>query len=143
MGELEEILAELRAEYNSHPGSPPQVEQPESKKDNTLSPYLQQLLAEVKSEFETQVSGEQLSSQEKRAVISSLEERQLLQELRTEFSAREQGKIQQLAREAQYWLDKLDPYTNEGLWFTEFAYHYDSPLEAAIDYLLALRASQA
>ncbi|TVQ62417.1 MAG: hypothetical protein EA366_02765, partial [Spirulina sp. DLM2.Bin59] len=39
---------------------------------------------------------------------------------------------------AQAWLKTLDPYSEEGLWFEQFAYNYGSRLEAAIDYLEAL-----
>lgn len=39
---------------------------------------------------------------------------------------------------AETFLKELDPISNEGLWFMEFADSYQSPLEAAIDYLMAL-----
>jgi len=39
---------------------------------------------------------------------------------------------------AQTWLKELDPLSNEGMWFTEFADGYESRLDAAIDYLMAL-----
>ncbi|MGB2925523.1 MAG: hypothetical protein WBB82_09495 [Limnothrix sp.] len=39
---------------------------------------------------------------------------------------------------AETWLKNLDPISNEGLWFSEFADGYNSPLDAAIDYLMAL-----
>lgn len=39
---------------------------------------------------------------------------------------------------AKQWLQQLDPISNEGLWFMEFAESYESPLAAAIDYLMAL-----
>lgn len=39
---------------------------------------------------------------------------------------------------AQTWLKQLDPLSNEGMWFTEFADGYESRLDAAIDYLMAL-----
>lgn len=43
-----------------------------------------------------------------------------------------------LEQRAQTWLDELDPYSDEGLWFTEFAEYYPSPLDAAIEYLRSL-----
>ena len=39
---------------------------------------------------------------------------------------------------AQTWLKELDPLSNEGMWFTDFADGYESRLDAAIDYLMAL-----
>ncbi|NJN75236.1 MAG: hypothetical protein HC796_01990 [Synechococcaceae cyanobacterium RL_1_2] len=49
-----------------------------------------------------------------------------------------QRRHKQLQRQAEQWLKNLDPYSDEGLWFTEFAYAYDTQLEAAIEYLDAL-----
>lgn len=39
---------------------------------------------------------------------------------------------------AHRWLKELDPLSNEGMWFTEFAEKYESPFAAALDYLMAL-----
>jgi hypothetical protein len=39
---------------------------------------------------------------------------------------------------AAAWLQQLDPLSNEGLWFMEFAESYESPLSAAMEYLQAL-----
>jgi acyl-CoA reductase-like NAD-dependent aldehyde dehydrogenase len=39
---------------------------------------------------------------------------------------------------ATQWLKELDPISNEGLWFYEFAERCPAPLEAAMDYLMAL-----
>lgn len=36
---------------------------------------------------------------------------------------------------AKAWLHQLDPLSSEGMWFKEFARHYASELEAALDYL--------
>ncbi|MEM8641880.1 MAG: hypothetical protein AAGG51_24145 [Cyanobacteria bacterium P01_G01_bin.54] len=51
------------------------------------------------------------------------------------FAQQQQLRLEQ---KAQQWLDALDPYSNEGLWFAEFAAHYPSELDAAVDYLTAL-----
>jgi hypothetical protein len=40
-----------------------------------------------------------------------------------------------LVKQAEQWLNKLDPYSDEGFWFQQFAESYESKLEAAIDYL--------
>ncbi|MGK7931786.1 MAG: hypothetical protein AB4041_10190 [Microcystaceae cyanobacterium] len=53
----------------------------------------------------------------------------------------EQEKQQQakrLTQQAKLWLEKLDPYSDEGFWFAQFAESYESRLDAAIDYLAAL-----
>ncbi|MCA1904210.1 MAG: hypothetical protein LDL47_05155 [Cyanobacteria bacterium KgW148] len=43
--------------------------------------------------------------------------------------------IKQKTDRAKEWLKELDPLSSEGLWFKEFAKHYPSELEAALDYL--------
>ncbi len=48
---------------------------------------------------------------------------------------------QALTQAAQQWLKQVDIRSEEGLWFEEFAYNYDSRLEAAIEYLEALEQS--
>ncbi|NEO25810.1 MAG: hypothetical protein F6K03_02645 [Kamptonema sp. SIO4C4] len=47
----------------------------------------------------------------------------------------QQQRRQALEKKAKKWLNELDPHSDEGLWFEEFAYNYDSKLAAAIDYL--------
>ena len=49
-----------------------------------------------------------------------------------------QKQIKQLTRKAEIWLKKLDPNSEEGFWFEQFALSYPTKLEAAIDYLKAL-----
>jgi hypothetical protein len=51
----------------------------------------------------------------------------------------EQQRRQDLQSEAQTWLQKLDRQSVEGRWFDDFACHYESRLEAAIEYLVALQ----
>jgi hypothetical protein len=48
----------------------------------------------------------------------------------------QQQKRAALKKTAQEWLEKLDPFSPEGLWLERFAEKYASKLEAAIDYLL-------
>ncbi len=50
-----------------------------------------------------------------------------------------QRRIKQLTRQAEVWLKNLDPYSDEGFWFEQFANSYPSKLEAAIEYLKALQ----
>lgn len=60
-----------------------------------------------------------------------------------EICLAEQQKQQQnkrLTEQAKVWLEKLDPYSDEGFWFSQFAESYESRLAAAIDYLSALES---
>jgi hypothetical protein len=54
-------------------------------------------------------------------------------------AALEQQRRQDLQIQAETWLQKLDRQSVEGRWFDDFACHYESRLEAAIEYLVALQ----
>ena len=57
----------------------------------------------------------------------------------TEQRKQQQQKL--LTRQAKKWLENLDEYSDEGLWFESFSHNYPSRLEAAIEYLAVLNAS--
>lgn len=88
------------------------------------------LLAQVKAEFEEEQRAEEIKKQ---------------QLIREEQLRQEQLKQQQRAAlkvKAQAWLKKINPSSEEGLWFEEFACAYSNKLEAALDYLQALEQTQ-
>jgi hypothetical protein len=65
-------------------------------------------------------------------------EQKELVELQTEkvkLHQEQQQKKANLEKTARQWLKNLDPLSGEGLWFTDFARNFSSPLEAAIAYL--------
>ncbi len=65
-------------------------------------------------------------------------EQKELVEVQTEkvkLQQQQQQKKANLERTARQWLKNLDPLSGEGLWFTDFARNFSSPLEAAIAYL--------
>ena len=64
--------------------------------------------------------------------------RQYVDEIR-KAEYRKQRQEKQLIAQAQKWLKELQPYSDEGVWFAQFAESYPSRLEAAIDYLKALQ----
>ncbi|MCT7958154.1 salt stress protein, Slr1339 family [Laspinema palackyanum] len=90
-----------------------------------LGGHLDQLFGDVKQELEAQEQAEQLKREQERQ-----EEAKKLERLK-------QKQREGLAKRAQEWLKKLDPYSDEGFWFGQFAEHYSSKLEAAIAYLEA------
>ncbi|NEO84114.1 MAG: hypothetical protein F6J87_07650 [Spirulina sp. SIO3F2] len=61
---------------------------------------------------------------------------QMRQQQHRAWGAEQKQKV--IEQRAQVWLDELDPYSDEGLWFTEFAEDYPSALDAAIEYLRSL-----
>jgi flagellar biosynthesis GTPase FlhF len=66
------------------------------------------------------------------------ESQKITHQNQAEIRYTEQRKQQQqklLTRQAKQWLESLDKYSDEGLWFEEFSHSYPSQLEAAIEYL--------
>lgn len=51
-----------------------------------------------------------------------------------------QKQIKRLSRDAEIWLKNLDPNSEEGFWFEQFAMSYESKQDAAIEYLKALNS---
>lgn len=85
-------------------------------------------LAEIKRQEEARLAAEKRRQQE-------LIEAQRLAELR------ERRRQEALRDKALVWLKKLNPNSEEGRWFEEFSYSYEDKLQAAIDYLEAMRES--
>lgn len=127
MDAIDKLLAELQTEYKEGKPTPQQPPQNIAKLSLPKSPkslsLIDNLLDEVKADFEERDQAEELIKQ---------------QELEQERIRQEQLKAKQLEaikKQAQAWLDKLDPYSPEGLWFERFAEGYPSKLTAAIEYL--------
>lgn len=157
MESLDDLLAQVKAEYQGQGQAKPLKQkplfqeeefksplpvsstyQPQPEAQNWVSAADDNLLAQVKAEFEEQQRAEELKRQEQLREEQLRKEQQLREEqLRTE--QRRQREREALTQEATEWLKNLSPRSEEGLWFEEFAYSYPSKLEAAIDYLQALR----
>lgn len=102
---------------------------PKATKYFTPDRGLDNLLDQVKSEFDETDRCEA----EKRA-----------EELKQEALKQEQirqAKQEQLRGQAQEWLKSLDPLSDEGFWFEQFAEKYPTRLDAAIAYLEVIPAS--
>lgn len=97
----------------------------------SLSSSEDNLLSQVKAEFAEKDQSEELKRQQ------HIKEEKIRQE------KIKQQQRQALIKEAEAWLKKLNPRSAEGLWFEEFSYSYSSKLEAAIDYLQALKETQS
>lgn len=137
---IEQALGEIEREFQKQ--SPP-LSQPQSP---STADRLGHMLAALEQEtsakkLETSLKNKQIC-QTIDALIQQKRQQQQL-ELDSITAIAEQEKIKQerekyWPRRAAAWLEELDPLSNEGLWFSEFSDNYDSPLEAAIDYLMAL-----
>ncbi len=157
MESIDDLLAQVKAEYQEKeqakqpkkqplfqeeefksPLPVPPIYQPQPSSPNWISPAEESLLAQVKAEFEEQEQAEKLKRQQQQKEEQLRKEQQLREEqLRAE--QRRQRRREALTKEATEWLKNLKPRSEEGLWFEEFSYSYPSKLEAAIDYLEALR----
>ena len=75
---------------------------------------------------------------QKQAEIKQSQKTENLEEIRQkELQKQKEEKL--LIRKAETWLKNLDPYSDEGFWFEQFALSYPSKLAAAMDYLKALQ----
>ncbi|NES85124.1 MAG: hypothetical protein F6K10_28990 [Moorea sp. SIO2B7] len=162
---LDDLLAEVKSEFEEKKKPEPAKVTP--KPQNQPSSPINNLLADVKQEFEEKKASakrEPPVPPKRIPVGNQTSDNNLLGELKEEFEAKKQAEEEQkqqqlvreiqekeqrkqrrrkaLTRQAQDWLKNLDPNSDEGLWFEEFSYSYDSKLEAAIDYLEALRETR-
>ncbi|MBE9225876.1 hypothetical protein IQ264_10610 [Phormidium sp. LEGE 05292] len=151
MESIDDILAQLKSEYQEKDNPGQQKKEPLVKREEAIAPKLPNLpppitskqksfsasspedglLSQIKAEFAEQDKAEELKKQEQ---IKA-------EKIRLERIKQQQR--QALTKEAEAWLKKLNPRSAEGLWFEEFAYSYSSKLEAAIDYLQALKETQS
>ena len=148
---VDKILSDLKSELASHPNrsktissSPRQSSTAHSNKLDTGS--RERLIAEIEREYQKQAR----YREEKLAAIQRQKEALLAEEKRREqeliaAQKREEQKEQRrkaaLQQRPQQWLKTLNPRSEEGKWFEEFSYSYDSKLAAAIDYLEAMQES--
>ena len=137
--EMDNILSDLKAEFTQEkPQNKGKSPQSSTKSDfkipssSTRSPstFNNNLLEDLKEEY-----------QEKDREAQQRKQQELQEQQRRE-QQKKQRRRQALRQEAQKWLQNLDLNTDEGLWFEEFSYAYDSKLEAAIDYLEAIRETR-
>ncbi|MGA9380827.1 MAG: hypothetical protein WBV73_18845 [Phormidium sp.] len=151
MESIDDLLAQIKSEYQEKDNPGQQKKQPPAKRENAIAPKLPNLpppttsrqksfsasspedalLSQIKAEFVEQDQVQELKRQEQ------------IKEEKTRQEKIKQQQRQALTKEAEAWLKKLNPRSSEGLWFEEFAYSYSSKLEAAIDYLQALKETQS
>jgi hypothetical protein len=104
------------------------------------------LLANLKSHYQKQDQAEvlrrqhELQENERRRQQQERQRQRQEQEKQHRLEALRQQRRAELAGKAQKWLKQLNPKSEEGRWFDEFACGYESRLEAAIDYLEALQS---
>ncbi|MEM7594179.1 MAG: hypothetical protein AAF383_22150 [Cyanobacteria bacterium P01_A01_bin.83] len=159
---MDQMLAELRADLesgrvrtNRTPEKPKTFAKPDhtrivnSKRDRDLlnalidTDYRRQAhkrelkLAEIKRKQEAELA--EIKRREEIRIAEEKRRQQELIELQKRKELRERKRKEALREEAKEWLVELDPRSEEGKWFEEFSYSYENKLQAAIDYLEAMR----
>ncbi len=146
MESIDRLLAELKAEYqasqkNAELKSQPAVQEAQAplppavlrsneafkRADLNLYAPADKDLAEIKAEYEAQNKDREAVSLEKRSAEKATVPQLEIQTHR------------QKVRQAQVWLKKLDKDSDERYWFDQFAFKYSSRIDAAIDYLQAVK----
>ncbi|HIK37066.1 MAG: hypothetical protein NZ901_12365 [Geminocystis sp.] len=90
----------------------------------------QSLFADITRQFE-----------QKRRTESNKNTLQDVEEIRRQ-EAEKRRKEKQLIQKAEEFLKNLDPYSDEGFWFEQFAQSYESRLQAAMEYLQAMEGGK-
>lgn len=115
---LDAVFADVQAKF---------VEQKKDKQTTRLS---DSNLTEIQANFQQKKAQTEVN---KPSNIEAIKEEEL----------NKQRRRKALVKQAEMWLKKLDPYSDEGFWFQQFADSYDSKLEAAIDYLSVLNEKKS
>jgi hypothetical protein len=150
---MEQMLAELRTELesgtgrpNNPPSQPVTPAKPHQEKKQNNQQYRDRLNILIDQDYQMQARKREAKLAEiKRQEQARLAEQKRLQqeliEAQQREELREQRRKEALRVTAQKWLQNLNLRSEEGKWFEEFSYSYENKLEAAIDYLEAMRES--
>jgi len=128
-------FAELKADYQESAKAEPDCQKAsvlssptiQTSGKNLYAAVLDSDLAQIKAEYEQRDKAAEVAQQE-------LQQAQLVGQQQSQVLTRREK-----VRQAQVWLKKLDKNSDEGFWFDRFAFKYDSRIEAAIDYLQAVK----
>lgn len=126
---IDQLLSEVKTELNQTNTS----EFNYVSVSNTVksSPLNHHLLDDLKSEL--------ITEQQQKLEAEKREEQLKLEEQKQQAELREKRRKEALTQKAKQWLKNLDPKSEEGIWFEDFSYNYEDKLQAAIDYLEALK----
>ena len=150
---MERMLDELRAEIESGRGRPnSDRSQPEtpaksnSQASKDAAKYRERLNILIDQDYQMQARKREaklaeVKRQEEARLAAEKRRQQELIEAQRREELRERRRKEALREKAQEWLKNLNMRSEEGKWFEEFSYSYEDKLQAAIDYLEAMRES--
>jgi len=147
---MEEMLSELREELesgrsrpNSTPSKPEAPVKPAPSVKHSTK-YRERLNALIDADYQQQAQKREariaeIKRQQEAKIAEQKRRQQELIEAQKREELRERRRKEALKGKAQQWLKNLNPRSEEGKWFEEFSYSYEDKLQAAIDYLEAMR----
>ena len=132
-------------EKNKPVSSSPQNPVAQNKTRNS-GKYRDRLIAAIEQDYQTQARKREAKFAEARRkeaerLAAQKRQQQELIEAQKRAELRERRRKEALKETAQQWLKNLNPRSEEGKWFEEFSYSYEDKLQAAVDYLEAMRES--
>lgn len=121
-----------------------QTSEPSPQEVRNLAQERDRLNALIDADYQKQVQKREaklaeLKRQEKARIAEQKRRERELIEVQRREELRERRRKEALRDKAQQWLKNLNPQSEEGRWFEEFSYSYEDKLQAAIDYLEAMR----
>ncbi len=142
MDEIDKLLANLAPETQKPQTPPPKADVP-ARPQGSLDDLLKQLDSPQSANFSAplpdRLMDEVKADYEQQQAQLELERQQQEQQKQKRLDQLKAQRRVELTEQAAQWLKALNPQSNEGKWFEEFACNYESRLEAAIDYLEALK----
>lgn len=151
---IEQTLAELRTELESgrdRGSNVPHKSQAAPKPNQTgassnPSKYSDRLNTLIDQDYlmqerKREAKFAEIKRQEEARIAEQKRRQQELIEAQRREELRERRRKEALREKAQQWLKNLNLRSEEGRWFEEFSYSYEDKLQAAIDYLEAMRES--
>ena len=145
---IAQLLDELSKEIESgrlRPDREPDKNSTTSKQDVRNSAETRDRLnASIDAEYRKQAQQrdaklEQAKRQQQARIEEQKRRERELIEAQQREELRERRRKEAMREKAQQWLKNLNPRSEEGRWFEEFSYSYEDKLQAAIDYLEAMR----
>ncbi len=147
---MEQMLDELRADIESGRG---RRKSPQSQPVSAIKPtqaskdsakYRERLNILIEQDYQMQARKREakmaeIQRQEEARLAEQKRRQQELIEAQRREELRERRRKEALREKAQQWLKNLNMRSEEGKWFEEFSYSYEDKLQAAIDYLEAMR----
>jgi type IV secretory pathway VirB10-like protein len=85
------------------------------------------------------IVGEYAAAERRAAETRAAEERRREEAHAANERRQQEEREKRLREQALKFLGGLDPYSNEGMWFTEFARRFPTPVAAAMEYLVAVK----